>query len=114
MYNYVDNIIGDVKSLIEEEEFPSSRAALNEMVARVTRAKAVEPRIWELDARNFVQWALNGDDELQNYAKELDGDVFKDAVVYNHWCCLDAQLYCLVCKVKEKEILKKGISKERK
>lgn len=112
MDEYVYNIVGDVKRLIKENGFPSPRAALDELMTRAFNIGAVEPRVWEVDAQDFVQRALGGDDELQDCAKELDCDVFKDAVLYNFWCRLDAELYRLVCKAKEKEILKKGNENE--
>lgn len=108
MDEYVRNIAGDIRRLIKEEGFPSPRAALDELMSRALHTGAVEPRIWEDDAREFVQKALDGDDELRDCAKELDGDLFKDAILYDFWTRLDAEIYRLVCKVK---FLKKGDEK---
>lgn len=105
MNEYVKNIAGDVRRLIEEEGFPSPRAALDELMNRALHTGAVEPRIWEGDAKEFVLWALVGDDELRDCVEELDNDLFKDAIIYDFWTRLDAEIYRLVCKVK---FLKEG------
>ena len=109
MENYIIDIIEDVKKLMRKNELidtPEQAMAL--LVGEITRRQSV-PRRNMVDAEKFVRKAIADDifEMRDEYASNLDNEIFMDAVVYNNWQLLDAALYNLVCVAKRDEIARR-------
>ena len=109
MENYVIDIVEDVKKLMRKNELiDTPKQAIALLVGEITRRQSV-PRRNMVDAEKFVRKAIADDifEMRDEYASELNQEIFMYAVVYNNWQLLDAALYNLVCVAKRDEIARR-------
>ena len=109
MENYINDIIEDAKKLMRKNELidtPEQAVAL--LVSEITRRQSVPSRN-NVDAEKFVRKAIADDiwEMRDEYAGELDEEIFADVILYNNWQLLDAALYNMVCVAKRDEIARR-------
>ena len=107
MENYINNIVKNVKEFMKKG-VQTPEEALSICIDEVNDQKNVWSRKNAAYAEDFVRASIYKiDSEIWRDAEWLDADLYKDAVLYGDWCTLDAMLYCVVCRDKKDEILRR-------